>query len=60
VEQNPYQAPRESGYRLPAHDDAWHKWLRDRLALVVTGALFYGLVIGWALLTAWWNGQLGR
>lgn len=36
--ENPYESPQEAGHVSPA-TEAWKRWLKDRIALVVCGFL---------------------
>lgn len=55
MDDNPYQSPRESGYHLPEYD-AWRRWLRDRLMLIVTAALIQAAILGSVFAYAWLGG----
>jgi hypothetical protein len=60
MEQNPYQAPREQGYRTPDEIEQW-SWIKDKILLWATGwGIFFGL---WGLgmvgvLIAWLLGYI--
>jgi len=42
---NPYESPQEVGYFTQEYE-AWKRWLRDRIALVICGLIVSVILIG--------------
>jgi hypothetical protein len=45
MDPNPYEAPKEAGYRTP-RQSALDAWAKDRLLLIVAGVACYAAMFG--------------